>query len=296
MRTLRLFLVLLLLQTCCVICAQRASYVVYDASPGVVLHSSKSGQDIKNLLIGEEVFNKDLFIINDIRYNVKLKDVSNGEIFSLSGEKGRFSPKQIVSRQRRDLFSKFLSYFKIILKDMGFTNAPVTNFQCVRHKGATKKEHHYSDSIALQIEKIIEDSLYYNKVSVKKKYIEKNTSFNYSVENIDSIDYEFCLYTVSSDGSVNSHSKVVIEPEEGQMRSGEIVFIPLFRNTTVDLSYFTMASNGENSHRTCYVILFKPNTIYKKTKRNKYDTDVQWDMVAKKLKYQGDTDRVIYVK
>lgn len=273
----------------------KSPYIVYNTSRGVVLLSSKYGE-IVNPVRGTEVFDVDHFKLNDDRFVVKIKDTKSGEVYSYSG-KGTVSPRDIISVQRYSLFNKFISFFSFQAKESGFNTAPVYTSQCVTDKGPKEQLNNdsISHNIATIINKAIANNSYANVVDVTKNYSSDKETFYYSVQNNDSTDYYFVIYTIGEDGIVNKHNRIILQ-ESGQYRSDEIAFIPLKRQTTLDLLYFTMDATDEEDNRTCYIIIFNPLNYFRKQDNGRYANNINWNIITKELIYQGNVNRVLQLE
>lgn len=272
----------------------KAPYVVFNVSQGVILHSSTKG-DIVNPRSGEEVFKEDYFIIQDSRYIVKIKDANSGEIYSISGKYDKIYPEQVVNFQKYILFDKFNSLLVSILTDIGFDTAPVKTSQCVINKGGERK---MNDSISIiigsHLRRLIADNININGVKVQKVYSINGDVFNYSIQNNDTVDYDFVIYTVDRNNGIYLHNEIIVA-ENGRYQNDKIAFIPLLRKTSFDLTYFTMAAMNRDNSRTCYVLLFRPMDFYKKRVSGKYECVLDWKIIEKELQYQGDVHRIIYL-
>ena len=177
---LRYILVVVLLYLYSYVSAQ-VPFVVFNSSPGVILKSSKYGL-ITNPVPGTEVFERDTFNLKDERYIIRIKDTHSGEIYKFSG-KGLITPRQIVSKQRYDLFDKFISFLESLAIETGFNTSPVRTSQGVTYRGNRGEQRNHSDlsqRISSQIMKTISDSIYYSSVNVTKVYSQDNETFCWS--------------------------------------------------------------------------------------------------------------------
>lgn len=291
-------LIIVILQLCTFSIAQ-TPLVVHNASKGVVLKSSVYGEIYPKM--GTNLFEKDTFQLNDERYFVKIKEIKSGEIFTYKG-KGLITPRQIVSKQRYDLFDKFRSFLGSIGEEMGFNTAPVRTSQCVTHKGGPQ-ELPISLSVASQINNAITNGIYVVGVDVRKVYSQDTETYYYSVQNNESVDYALVLYTVSKDGVVNRHNEILVY-ELGRVRPDKIAYIPLMHNFTLNLDFFSMAATGDEDNLTCYVLLFNPIDFYEKFyseimyNGEGYNCLLDWDSdsIEEELIYQGNVNQVIYIQ
>ena len=272
-------------------------YIVFNASKGVILKSAKTNEEFYPVR-GTKLFENDLFLLKDERYFVKIKNTTNGEIYTFNG-KGNISTRQIVNTQRYNAFDRFCSFLFSLAKEMGFNTTPLRTSQCVTYKGDNINIDSLSSQIASQIHKAIADSIYNTKVDIRKIYSSDNKSFHYAVQNNDSINYAMTLYTVTSDSIV--HSQKIIVNKSGHYRTDEIAYIPLIGNYTLNLDYFSIATD-EYDNITSYVILFNPEDFYSQLEIKDLLTDeiykcsLNWDLIIKELIYQGNANRVIYIK
>lgn len=272
-----------------------APYSVYNVTRGVILYSQIYGK-VVNPVRGIPVYNKDRFEVSDRRYYVKIKDKRSGEIYTLSNKKGLFSPKDIVNKQRFNLFSQFL---KFQIKEIGFNIAPITTSQCVTHKGLISDSEKFpkdslDEFVYDQVKKSISDSLYNKDVRVGKIYSDGSEEFYYSIQNNDSINYAFNIYTVGVDNDVYIHNDIMIK-DSTQYKSDAVEYFFLKGKSKIDLTYFLMSAMTDDN-RTCYVLLFDPTHFYEKMGDGTYKKLINWKNIAKELKYQGDTSFVIQIK
>ena len=305
MQTLRYIITIVILQICSSANSQNSQlpYIVYNASKGVILKSSVYHEEFYPVR-GTKLYEKDTFLLKDERYFVKIKDSESGEIYTFKG-KGKRTPMQIVTNQRYNSFDKFFSFLRSIEEEIGFNTTPIRTSQCVTHKGGAEKEQGDSLSliIASQINKAISDNIYNTSIDIRKAYSPDNESFYYSICNNDSIHYAIALYTVTKDNRINSHR--IIVNTLGRDRNDGIAYIPLISNYTLNLDYFSIAADEEDNI-TCYVLLFHPEDFYTKEEpehdeEGNYNEDIyacslDWNLILKELIYQGNNNRVIYIK
>lgn len=236
--------------------------------------------------------------MKDERYSVKIKD-KKGEIYSYSG-KGTIYPKDIVNQQKFNLFDRFFNLLLDTSKELGFNVTPVHTTQCVTHKGGKdglmdNTIDSISCAVATAIAQDVSNNNYYPGVDVKRYYCD-DESYNYYIKNNDSSLYAFVLYTVSKD-SIYKHDEVIVREDE-YIRPSNIEFIPLYKNSTLKLDYFTMSAENEEDSRTCYVLLFKRSDLYEDVESGIYDYKrmINWSIIEKELIYQGNIDRVLFIK
>lgn len=301
MQTLRNILIVVFLQMCFYANAQNQQlpYVAYNASKGVILKSSGYHEEFYPVR-GTKLFEKDTFLLKDEHCFVKIKDVESGEIFTFKG-KGKRTPRQIANDYRYDSYDKFLSFLETIIIEVGFNTAPVRTTQCVTPKGKNgTKEDSLSLNVASQVKIAISDSIYEPGVEVGNVNSLDNETFYYSVrskEKKDSIEYAIAVFTVGKNNIVNKHRLLI--NKYGRPRLDGIEYIPLIPNHTLNLSYFSFAKDDSI---TCYVLLFNPVDFYKKKEKKSakdddtYDCLLNWDLITKELIYQGNVNRVIYIK
>lgn len=300
MQTLRVILIVVFLQMCSCANAQnpRFPYVAYNASKGVILKSSVYHEEFYPVR-GTKLFEKDTFLLKDEHDFVKIKNTKNGEISTSKG-KGKRTPRQIANDYKYDSYDKLLSFFETIKKEIGFPTTPVHTSQGITPKGGTEEK---NDSLSLivasMVNKAISDSIYKSGVDVRKVYSQDNETFYYSVRNNDSVNYAMAIYTVDKN-RVIGHNEVLVY-KYGRVRPDKIEYIPLIRNFTINLDYFSLAM-GEEDMITCYVLIFNPDDFYIKNEKrfeedeDTYDFLLKWELVTKELTYQGDVNRVIYIK
>lgn len=276
------------------ICAQNMlPYVVFNASKGVILKSPTHGEEFYPVR-GTKLFEKDTFLLKDNRYIVKIKDKRNGEIFTWDKGKGAITPQQIVSQQQYDRPKKFLSFLISLADELGFDTKPVRTSQGVTTKG-TKEE--TSDSLSLvmasQIRDDISNSKYVESISVSKVY-SKDTTFCYSIQNRDTINYAMVLYTVTNDSTFRHND--ILEYNQGRIRPDKIDYLRLIPGYTLNLDYFSLSAAEDEDERTCYVLVFNPEDFYIKKENDKYNRLLNWETLSAELKFQGDINRVILLK
>lgn len=294
MQALKNIIIIVALQMSLPIYAQNIlPYVVYNATKGVILKSTSRGEEFYPVR-GTQLYEKDTFLLKDNRYVVKIKDKRSGEIFTWDKGEGAITPLQIVSLQRYDGANKLFSFFLSLAEEMGFETKPVRTSQGVIKKGrAEETQDSLSVKTAYQIKNAISDSIYVSDVFVNKVYSQDSTFF-YSIQNRDTINYAMVLYTVTKEG-VFRHDDIIVY-ELGRPRPDEIEFLRLIPNYTFNFDYFSFsAADGEND-RTCYVLLFNPSDFYIKKENDKYESLIDWDVVSKELTYQGDICKVIYLR
>lgn len=272
----------------------KAPYVVFNASKEVVLFSSKYGER-NNLVRGTEVYENDYFILKDERFSVSIKDTRSGEIYTFEGKGEKVYPIDIVSSQQFSLFKKFISFLTYQADESGFNTKPVYTSQCVGIKGDVKESDiNLSNNLAAQVKHAIKDSTYFQDVYVFKTYSPDNESYFYTVQNADTTNYAFVVFTLNRFNEVNNHSQIIVQ-ESGQFRSDNIAFIPLSGHSSLDLNYFIM-STLEDDVRTCYVIVFKPDVLFEQQNDGKYKYVHDWEHISNELIYQGDVCKVIYIE
>ena len=147
-------------------------------------------------------------------------------------------------------------------------------------------------AIASQIRDAISNSKYVESISVGKVY-SQDTTFCYSVQNRDAINYAMVLYTVTNDG-VFRHDDIIVY-EWGRPRPDKIDYLRLIPDYTLTLDYFSLSAESEDE-RTCYVLLFNPTEFYTKKESDKYECLIKWEILSKELIFQGDVNRVIFLK
>ena len=299
MKSLKIFVYIIVLQISLPICAQNKlpynelSYVVFNATQGVVLKSPARREEFYPVR-GTQLFEKDTFLLKNDLYVVKIKDKRSGEIFKWDRGKGAITPLQIVNQQRYDLTDKFFSFLVSLGKETGFETEPKRTSHGVLNKGRQEKtQDSLSLAIASQIRDAISDNKYVESVSVSKVY-SQDTSFCYSVQNRDTINYAMVLYTVTKD-SVFRHNDIIVF-EYGRPRPDKIEYLPLISNHTLNLDYFSLSAAKGEDERTCYVLLFNPTDFYTKKENDTYEFLLNWETLSKELKFQGDVSRVIYIK
>ena len=299
MKALRNLVFILVLQISLPICAQNKlpyneiPYVVYNATEGVVLKSPARGEEFYPDR-GTQLFERDTFLLKNDRYVVKIKDKRSGEIFKWDKGKGAITPQQIVSQQRYDLTDKFFSFIISLRGVIGFPTEPVRTSHGVLHKGRPEEtQDSLSLAIASQIRDAISDNQYVESVSVSKVY-SQDTTFSYSVQNRDTINYAMVLYTVTRD-SIFRHDDIRIY-EYGRIRDDKIDYLRLIPNNTLNLDYFFLSAAEGEEERTCYVLLFNPTDFYTKKKNDRYESLLNWETLSKELTFQGNVSRVLYIK
>lgn len=268
-------------------------YVVYNASKGVVLKSPTYGEEFYPVR-GVRLHEKDVFLLKDNRYVVQIKDKRSGEIFTWDKGKGEISPQQIVSQHRYDATGKFFAFLLSLAKETGFETEPVRISQGVLYKGRPGET---QDSLSLGVASQIRDAVltgkYVESVSVSRIY-SKNETFCYSVKNSDHTNYAMVLYTVTKDG-VFRHNDILVY-ELGRPRTDEIDYLRLAPDYTLNIDYFTLSAAEGEDERSCYVLLFNPEDFYIKKENNRYERLLDWDIISKELTFQGNVNRVIYLK
>lgn len=294
MKTLKNLILFVTLQLSLPLFAQNSlPYVVYNATKGVILKSLVRGDEFYPVR-GTQLFERDTFLLKNDRYVVKIKDKRSGEIFTWNKGKGTITPLQIVNQQRYDLTDKFFSFLVSLAKETGFETESKRTSHGVLNKG---RQEEIQDSLSLAIASQIRDAILGNKnvesVSVSKAY-SQDTTFCYSVQNRDTINYAMVLYTVTKD-SVFRHDDILVD-ELGRPRPDKIEYLRLIPNYTLNLDYFSLSAVEGEEERTCYVILFNPTDFYIKKKKNKYERLINWDILSKELVFQGDVSRVLYIK
>lgn len=294
MKSLRNLVFIIVLQISLPFCAQNVlPFVVYNATKGVILRSPARDEEFYPVR-GTKLFERDIFLLKDNRYIVKIKDKRNGEIYTWDKGKGAISPLQIVSQQRFDRVYKFFSFLKSLADETGFDTKPVHTSHCVLHKGMPEET---QDSLSLTIASQISDAVlngkYVESVSVSKVY-SKDTTFCYSIQNRDTINYAMVLYTVTKD-SVFRHNDILVY-NLGRVRPDKIDYLRLIPNNTLNLDYFSLSATEGEDERTCYVLLFNPEDFYIKKENDKYECIVDWNILSTELKFQGDANRVIFLK
>lgn len=294
MKVIKYIIIIIGLQLFLPICAHNLlPYVVYNATKGVVLKSPCRSENFYPVR-GTKLYERDYFLLGDDRYVVKIKDVKSGEIFTWNKGKGIVTPLQIVSLQKYTLYDQFLDFLKSLAEETGFETAPICTSQGVTVKGngeSKEKRDSLSVIIAHQIRDALSDSICVNDVFVNKVYSLDSTFF-YSVENRSSVNYGMVLYTVTKN-CIYKHDDIIVY-EMGRPSPDNIECLRLVPNHTLNLDYFSMVTDGENE-RTCYVLLFNPSDFYKKRDNETFDFLIDWEIVSKELKYQGDVSRVIYL-
>lgn len=294
MKSLRNLVFIIVLQISLPICAQNIlPYVVYNATKGVILKSPARGEEFYPVR-GTKLFERDTFLLKDNRYVVKIKDKRNGEIFTWDKGEGAITPLQIVSQQRYDGADKFFSFLKSLADETGFDTKPVHTSHGVLHKGIPEEtQDSLSLAIASQIRDVVLDGKYVESVSVSKVY-SKDTTFCYSIQNRDTINYAMVLYTITKD-SVFRHNDILVY-DLGRVRPDKIDYLRLIPGYTLNLDYFSLSATEGEDERTCYVLLFNPENFYIKKENDKYERLIDWNILSKELKFQGDVNRVIFLK
>lgn len=294
MKSLRNLVIIIAFRIGLPICAQNVlPYVVYNATKGVVLKSPARSEEFYPVR-GTQLYERDTFLLKDNRYVVKIKDKRNGEIFSWDKGKGAITPLQIVSQQRYDGADKFFSFLVSLAKETGFDTEPVRTSHGVLHKGGPEEtQDSLSFAIASQIRDAISDEKYVETVSVNKVY-SQDTTFCYSVQNRDAINYGMVLYTATKD-SVFRHNDILVY-ELGRVRPDEIDYLRLIPGYTLNLDYFSLSAAEGEEERTCYVLLFNPTDFYTKKENDTYEFLLNWKILSKELIFQGDVSRVIFLR
>ena len=268
-------------------------YIVYNATKGVVLKSPVRGEEFYPVR-GTPLFEKDTFLLKNNRYVVKIKDKRSGEIFTWDKGKGAITPLQIVSQQRYDGTAKFFSFLVSLAKETGFDTEPVRTSHGVLHKGRIEEsQDSLSLTIASQVKNAICEGKYVESVSVNKVY-SQDTTFSYSVQNHDTINYAMILFTATKD-SVFRHDDILVY-ELGRVRPDKIEYLPLIHNYTLNLDYFSLSAAVGEEERTCYVMLFNPTDFYVKKENERYESIINWNVILKELTFQGDVSRAIFLK
>jgi len=293
MQTIRNLILFVALQLSLPLFAQNVlPYVVYNATRGVVLKSPARGEEFYPVR-GTQLIENDTFLLRNNRYVVKIKDKRSGEIFTWNKGKGAITPLQIVSRQQYDVTSKFFSFLVSLAKETGFDTESKRTSHGVLDKG---KPEETQDSLSLaivsQIRNAISDDKYVESVSVSKVY-SQDTTFCYSVQNRDTINYAMVLYTVTKD-SVFRHNDILVY-EKGRVRPDKIEYLRLIPNYTLNIDYFSLSAAEGEEERTCYVLLFNPTDFYLKKNNDRYERLINWGILSKELEFQGDISRVIYL-
>lgn len=290
----RLLLVLFLILTTQpkILLAKKTQYEVFKVSKGVVLVSTKYGK-ITNPVRNTYVNKDDKFELADERYFVKLRD-STGQIYTYTG-KGYVSALQIVNGDKYTNFERFLQFLFSLAQDSGFNTTPICTSQCVTEKGRLNSlgTDSLSFIVAANVKQAISDTCYFSNVLLTKKNLPDNETFNYVIQNKDTTNYVFTIYTVDKNGSVNNPNRIIVK-ESTEFRFDEISFIPLLNQNSIDLTYFTMAELGVENN-TCYVLLFNLNKIWKKQQNGKYPS-LDWNLITREFTYQGDVNRVILIQ
>lgn len=269
----------------------KSPFVVYNASNGVVLHSRHLKDSIITPVRGTEVYLEDTFELRDERYEVRIKDTKSGEIFSFSG-KAIVTPKQIVDASKVTLFRRFLSFIALQAEEFGFNISPVYTSQCVSYKGHIESSGDtLSQDISLQIKSSIVDSVYCDDIRCSK-ILNGDGTYYYSIKNMSSTDYGFVLYTVGADNICYDHSSVVLSLSDIYAYD-EIEYMLLVKNSTLDLTYISMAE--EDLKNTCYVIVFNPKDFYLQSDAGHYVAKIDWSLVEKELVNQGGSEYVIRI-
>lgn len=294
MKSLRNLVFIIFLQISLPICAQNLlPYVVYNATKGVILKSPVRGEEFYPVR-GTKLFERDTFLLKDNRYIVKIKDKRSGEIFTWDKGKGAVTPLLIVNQKRYDGVDKFFSFLLSLAKETGFDTEPVRTSQAVLPKGRLEEtQDSLSLVIASQIRNAISEDKYVESVSVSKVY-SQDTTFCYSVQNRDTINYAMVLYTVTKDG-VFRHNDILVY-ELGRIRPDKIDFLRLIPGYTLNLDYFSMSAAAGEDERTCYVLLFNPEDFYIKKENDEYERLLDWDILSTELIFQGDVCRVMLLK
>ena len=297
MKSLRNLVFSIILQISLPICAQEKPvelpYVVFNATKGVILKSPTRCKEFYPVR-GTQLFEKDTFLLKNNQYVVKIKDKRNGEIFTWAKGKGAITPQQIVDQQRYDVTDKFFSFLVSLAKETGFETESKRTSHGVLHKGSQEDAlDSLSLAIASQIRDAISDGKYVESVSINKVY-SKDTTFYYSVQNLDTINYAMVLYTVTKD-SVFRHDDIRVD-ELGRVRSDKIEYLRLIPRYTLNLDYFSLSAEEGENERTCYVLLFNPEDFYIKKKNDKFERLLDWSIISTELKLQGEVNRVIFLK
>ena len=299
MKSLKIFVYIIVLQISLPICAQNKlpynelPYVVFNATQGVVLKSPARGEEFYPVR-GTKLFERDTFLLKNNRYVVKIKDKRSGEIFKWGKGKGAITPLQIVDLQRYDLTDMFFSFLVSLAKETGLETESKRTSHGVLNKGRKEEpQDSLSLAIASQIRDAISGNKYVESVSVSKVY-SQDTTFCYSVQNRDTINYAMVLYTVTKD-SVFRHNDIIVF-EYGRPRPDKIEYQPLISNHTLNLDYFSLSAAEGEDERTCYVLLFNPTDFYLEKDSDRYERLINLDILSKELVFQGDVSRVIYIK
>lgn len=296
MKTTRYFLLIVALLIFCPLLYAKSPFVVYKASRGVILQSSKDGSLINDPVRGTPVYDDDMFILNDEHYSIKIKEVNSGEIYTFSG-KDKITAIDIANQQKYNLFDGFLRFLLSQSKEFGFNTSPVLTSQCVTSKGGTNESasiDSISNVIALNITEYIQSGQYYNGVVAKKEFTDEEM-YSYVVTNKDTSTYALVLYTVSKENMVVRHNDVIAYVLD-DVRPSKIELIPLPGNNTLKLDYFCMSNDDD---RTCYVILFNRSDFYKELNKSSfydYMRLINWEIIERELIYQGNVERVLYIK
>lgn len=296
MKTNKFLIVLILLFFACeVVHADTipSPYLVFNASKGVILKSSKHGI-IENPRRGTEVYKDDVFSLRDERYYIKIKDRYSGEIHSFNG-KANITPKEIVNSDKYGQFEKFASFILSLAEEFGCETSPIRTSQCVSHKGGGNEPNDSLSSIvALQIRKAIDDSLYSSIIDINKVYTEERESFTYSIMNKDTACYAAVIFTVGNDNVAYNHNEIIIKKGE-DFSPDALECIRLIGHYQINLSYLEFSALNNDDNRTCYVLFFKTDDFYNKRYSGKFDKIMNWKSIAEELTYQGDVRRAIYI-
>jgi hypothetical protein len=270
---------------------QDSPYVVYNASNGVILHSKHMNESIVTPVRGTEVYLEDRFELNDDRYTIRIKDTKNGEVYSFTG-KAQISPKQIVDASRVTVFRKFLSFIALQAEEFGLNTSHVYTSQCVTYKGKDGSfANSISHEISMQIKSAIDEGRYCKEVACCKKMNDDGT-YSYAITNLSSEDYGFVIYTVDSENRCYDHGSVVLNIS-GSYSSDNIAYVPLRKNSTLELPYISIAE--DDLEKTCYVIVFRPLDFYHPVSEGYYETNIDWTQFEKELVNQGSKECVIRI-
>lgn len=299
MKSLKIFVYIIVLQISLPICAQNKlpyielPYVVFNATQGVVLKSPARREEFYPVR-GTQLFEKDTFLLKNDQYVVKIKDKRSGEIFKWDRGKGAITPLQIANQQRYDLTDKFFSFLVSLAKETGFETESKRTSHGVLHKGRQEESiDSLSLAIASQIRDAISGTQYVESVNVSKVYSQDST-FCYSVQNRDTINYAMVLYTVTKNG-VFRHNDIIVF-EYGRPKPDKIEYLPLISNYTLNLDYFSLSAAKGEEERTCYVLLFNPTDFYLEKDNDRYERLINWDILSKELVFQGDVSKVIIIQ
>lgn len=294
MQTLRNFIIVVALQLSLPTCAQNLlPYVVYNATRGVILKSPARSEEFYPVR-GTQLFERDTFLLKNDQYVVKIKDKRSGEVFTWNKGKGAITPLRIVSQQQYDETDKFFSFLISLAKETGFDTEPVRISHGVLHKGRPEEsQDSLSLAIASQIRNTISDKKYAESVSVSKVY-SQDTTFCYSIQNRDTINYAMVLYTVTKD-SVFRYDDILVY-ELGRVRPDKIDYLRLIPNYTLNLDYFSMSAAEDEEERTCYVLIFNPTDFYTKKENDTYEFQLNWETISKELIFQGNVSKVLYIR